>query len=148
MSEDLRVGHFAKLYAGAAGEDDVTAMTELDIVSEATVNTSAEVAERRTRASLYPKRRVVGLDVQISFTLAQEDGDTGFELVRDAALAGTPLALCALTAGRDVVGAEGPLADFVIESFERDEGATNPITYSVTANIADEIEEYVEITGS
>ncbi len=148
MSDNLRVGHFAALYAGVAGSDDVTAMTELSIASEVTVNTSAEVAERKTRASLYMKRRVVGLDLQISFTIAQEDGDTGFELVRDAALAGTAIALCALTAKRTVNGAEGPLADFIIESFERNESDTEAITYSVTANIADGIEEYVEIEVS
>ena len=144
---DLRVGQYAALYVSDAGAESVATMTEVEYVEDVNVGMGVEFAERRTRASMNPRRRPTGGDLEITFTLAQEDGDAQFEKIRDARLAHTAVSLCALTAKKDVSGAEGPLGDFFISGFSRSESRADAITYDVTAQVDGDF-SWVEISGS
>ena len=64
-----------------------------------------------------------------------------------AYLAGTPIALAPLSEARTVDGARGPLADFIIESWNRGEPIGDAITVDVTAQLSN-FTEYVTISVS
>ena len=62
-------------------------------------------------------------------------GDTGFEAVKTAYLAGTSIELAALDGGKSVSGSQGPKGSFSITAFSRKEALEEAITASVTAKL-------------
>lgn len=146
--ERMLVGQYSALYYAAAETAAVTSMTEVDIAQDVTISMSASEATQRTRESLYPRRKIVGLDLQLTFNLAQRPENTVYEAIRDAYLAGTPLAFAALSEVKTQDGAEGPLADFVITQFEQNQPLEDGLATAVTCMIDGAVTDYVEISIS
>ncbi|MEX2372795.1 MAG: recombinase family protein, partial [Dehalococcoidia bacterium] len=71
-------------------------------------------------------------------------GDAGFDAVKTAFLASGTIRLAVLTGDSAASGTEGPLGDFSITNFSRNEPLEEGVTVSVTAKLA-VFEEWVEV---
>ena len=143
----VKVGYAAKLYYGDAETASVTGMTEVPIIREATINHGRKLAEEQTRQSAYPRRASTGADISIDFQLSWQPSNATFQALETAFLAGTPIALAALSEDKATAGARGPLGDFILESWNRSEPIDGALVVDVTAQLSN-YTDYVEISES
>jgi len=136
MSETYQLGMNAKIYEGAEGAA-LEALTELDNVKDVTVTLEAGEADVSTRANSGWRATAATLrECTVEFEMLWKPGDEAFEDVKDAFLAGDLLRLAPLTGARDAAGSEGPVGDYAITGFTRNEPLEEGITVSVTAKLA------------
>ncbi len=144
MSQTFLLGMNAKIYQGAAGADLAT-VTEMSNVKDVTLNLEAGEADVTTRGNQGWRATVATLrECSVEFEMLWNPGDAGFEAIKTAFLSAGTLRLAVLTGEKATSGTEGPLGDFSITNFSRNEPLEEGVTVSVTAKLA-EFEEWVEV---
>ncbi|MFA5265153.1 MAG: phage tail tube protein [Opitutaceae bacterium] len=144
MSDQLFVlGMDAKIYEGPVGAG-LGSLTEMDNVRDVTLTMEAGEADVSTRGSggweaTAPTRK----KCDVEFEMLWKPGDECFEEIKDAFLNNGQVRLAVLTGDRSEGNSEGPMAEFSITSFTRNESQTEGVTVSVTAKIA----QFVEWVG-
>ena len=144
MSQTFLLGMNAKIYQGAAGADLAT-VTEMSNVKDVTLNLEAGEADVTTRGNQGWRATVATLrECSVEFEMLWNPGDAGFEAIKTAFLSAGTLRLAVLTGEKATSGTEGPLGDFSITNFTRNDPLEEGVTVSVTAKLA-EFEEWVEV---
>jgi hypothetical protein len=140
------LGMNAGLYFGAAGETDPSLMTEVTNAKDVTLSLEAGDADITTRANSGWRATAPTLrECTVEFQMVWKPGDAAFDAIKAAFLSAGTVALVALDQKRTVVGAQGPLGDFSITNFSRNEALEEAIVADVTAKLA-RFEEWHEVT--
>ena len=127
------IGGDAKLYYNVGGQDGA-GWLELLRVKDVNVNMGKGEAETTTRSSEGWDTLTSGFKTcEITFEIAWNPGDAGFEAVRDAYLENTVLGLCAM----DTAAGEGPKGDFEIFDFPLSQPLKEESSVSVGAKLTD-----------
>jgi len=141
------LGKDAKIYQGTAG-GELTALTEMSNVRDVKLNLEAGEADVTTRANGGWKATAATLrECSCEFDMIWKPGDTAFEAIRDAFLAGGQLELAALDGDKATAGTQGLKGTFSITGFSRNEPLEEAITVSVTAKLT-VFDEWVEVSGT
>jgi len=136
MSQEFLLGMNAKIYQGAAGGALAT-LTEMANVKDVTLNLEAGEADVTTRANQGWRATAPTLrECTAEFEMLWKPGDAGFDAVKTAFLSAGTIRLAVLTGDRTASGTEGPLGDFSISHFSRNEPLEEGVTVSVTAKLA------------
>jgi hypothetical protein len=136
MPQEFLLGMNAKIYQGAAGTD-LAALTEMGNVKDVTLNLEAGEADVTTRANQGWRATAPTLrECTAEFEMLWKPGDAGFEAIKTAFLTAGTIRLAVLTGGSTASGTEGPLGDFSITNFSRNEPLEEGVTVSVTAKLA------------
>ncbi len=144
MSQTFLLGMNAKIYQGAAG-GELTALSEMSNVKDVTLNLEAGEADVTTRGNQGWRATAPTLrECTVEFEMLWKPGDAGFEAIKTAFLSSGQLRLAVLTGASDASGTEGPLGDFSITNFSRNEPLEEGVTVSVTAKLA-EFDQWVEV---
>jgi len=140
MSQTFLLGMNAKIYQGAAGES-LQNLTEVDNV--VSLNLEAGEADVTTRGNSGWRATAPTLrECTAEFEMLWKPGDTTFQAIKTAFLTAGTLRLAVLTGAKSadgiepVTGSEGPLGDFSITNFSRNEPLEEGVTVSVTAKLA------------
>ena len=142
------LGMNAGLYQGAAGATDPSTMTEVDNVRDVTLNLEAGEADITTRGNSGWRATAPTLrECTVEFQMVWRPGDTVFDAIKSAFLAAGTVALAVLDQKVAVSGAQGPLGDFAITNFSRNESLEEAIVADVTAKLA-RFEEWHEVGGA
>jgi len=141
MSAAYVLGMNAGLYQGAAGNVAPATMTVVDNVKDVSINMEAGEADITTRANSGWRATAPTIrECTVEFQMLWKPGDTVFEAIKTAFLASTTVALAVLDQLVSVSGAQGPLGDFSITNFSRNEALEDGITVDVTAKLAKFVE--------
>lgn len=136
--EAYKLGMNAKVYykaSGASAPTDLTSMTELSNVTDVTLNHETGEADVTTRANNGWRATGATLkECTIEFEMIWKPSDAGFVAVKNAWINNTTIALAAITGNTS--GDEGPVGDFSITNFSRQEPLEEAIKVSVTAKLA------------
>ena len=136
MSQEFLLGMNAKIYQGAAGGALAT-LTEMANVKDVTLSLEAGEADVTTRANQGWRATAPTLrECTAEFEMLWKPGDAGFDAVKTAFLTSGTICLAVLTGDRSASGTEGPLGDFSITNFSRNEPLEEGVTVSVTAKLA------------
>lgn len=136
MSQEFLLGMNAKIYQGAAGAA-LEVLTEMANVRDVTLNLEAGEADVTTRANQGWRATAPTLrECTAEFEMLWKPGDAGFDAIKTAFLTSGAIRLAVLTGARDASGSEGPLGDFSITNFSRNEPLEEGVTVSVTAKLA------------
>jgi len=131
------LGMNAGLYQGDEGETDPTLMTEVDNVRDVTLTMEAGEADITTRGNAGWRATAPTLrECSVEFQMVWRPGDAVFEAIKTAFLSAGSVALAILDQKRTVTGAQGPLGDFSITNFSRNESLEEAIVADVTAKLA------------
>ena len=130
------LGKDAKIYQGAAG-GALGTLTEMSNVKDVTLTLEAGEADITTRANGGWRATAPTLrECTCEFEMVWKPGDSGFDAVKAAFLAGSLLELAVLDQARETVGAQGPKGSFSVTAFSRSEALEEAITVSVTVKLA------------
>ena len=138
---DFSLGMNAKLYQAASTADpstlDPATMTEMDNVTNVNLSMEANEANTTTRAnkgweSTSPTLRRATLEFEMVF----KTGDVQCQAIRSAYLSNGTVAFAALTGPHDESGNEGPIGNWSITNFTRNEDLEEAIKYNVTAKLS------------
>jgi len=142
MSQTFLLGMNAKIYQGTAGES-LQNLSEVDNVKDVSLNLEAGEADVTTRGNSGWRATAPTLrECTAEFEMLWKPGDTAFEAIKTAFLTAGTLRLAVLTGAKSadgidpVTGSEGPLGDFSITNFSRNEPLEEGVTVSVTAKLA------------
>jgi hypothetical protein len=139
------LGMNAGLYQGAAGETDPLLMTEVDNVRDVTLNMEAGEADVTTRGNSGWRATAPTLrECTVEFQMVWRPGDAVFDAIKAAFLSAGTVALAVLDQKRTITGAQGPLGDFAITNFSRNESLEEAIVADVTAKLS-KFEEWHEV---
>ena len=131
------LGMNAGLYQGAAGSTDPSLMTEVANVRDVTLSLEAGEADITTRGNSGWRATAPTLrECSVEFQMVWKPGDTVFEAIKSAFLTAATVALAVLDQKSSVSGAQGPLGDFSITNFSRNEALEEAIVADVTAKLA------------
>jgi len=148
MPQTYVLGMNAGLYQGAAEETDPALMTEVDNVRDVTLTMEAGEADITTRGNSGWRATAPTLrECSVEFQMVWRPGDAVFEAIKTAFLAAGTVALAILDQKRTVTGAQGPLGDFSITNFSRNESLEEAIVADVTAKLA-RYEEWHEVPAA
>jgi len=140
------LGMNAKVYQGAEGADLAT-VNEMSNVKDVALTLEAGEANATTRANKGWRATAATLrECTVEFDMLWKPGDTGFDAIKAAFLAGTLLELAALDQDKATIGAQGPKGSFSITLFSRNEPLEEGITVSVMAKLA-VFDEWVEVAA-
>lgn len=144
MSQEFLLGMNAKIYQGPAGTA-LASLTEMGNVKDVTLNLEAGEADVTTRANQGWRATAPTLrECTAEFEMLWKPGDAGFDAVKNAFLSAGTIRLAVLTGEKATSGTEGPLGDFSITNFSRNEPLEEGVTVSVTAKLA-VFAEWVEV---
>lgn len=147
MQTSFTMGKDAKIYQGTAG-GALAALTEMSNVKDVTLTLEAGEADVTTRGNSGWRATAPTLrECTAEFEMLWQPGDSGFDAIKTAFLAGTTLELAPLTHDRDNALAQGPKGSFSITSFTRNEPLEEGVTVSVTAKLA-VWDQWVEGSGA
>ena len=135
----------AGLYYGAKDVTSPSSMTEITNVRDVTLSLESADADITTRANSGWRNTISTLrECTVEFQLLWLPGDSAFETIRNAFLAGTEIALAVLDQKRTVQGSLGPVGNFAITKFSRNEGLEDAVTF--VSGVSDEriVELYSE----
>ena len=136
MSQEFLLGMNAKIYQGAAGGALAT-LTEMANVQDVTLSLEAGEADVTTRANQGWRATAPTLrECTAEFEMLWKPGDTVFEAIKTAFLTAGTVALAVLDQKVGITGAQGPLGDFSITNFSRNEALEEAIVADVTAKLA------------
>ena len=139
------LGMNAGLYQGAAETTDPASMTEVDNVRDVTLNMEAGEADITTRGNSGWRATAPTLrECTVEFQMVWRPGDTVFDAIKTAFLTAATVALAVLDQKVAVSGAQGPLGDFAITNFSRNESLEEAIVADVTAKLS-RFEEWHEV---
>ena len=145
MPQTYVLGMNAGLYQGDEGETDPALMTEVDNVRDVTLTLEAGEADITTRGNAGWRATAPTLrECSVEFQMVWRPGDAVFEAIKTAFLSAGSVALAILDQKRTVTGAQGPLGDFSITNFSRNEALEEAIVADVTAKLA-RYEEWHEV---
>jgi len=131
------LGMNAGLYQGAAGVTDPATMTEVDNVRDVTLNLEAGEADITTRGNSGWRATAPTLrECSVEFQMVWNPSDAVFTAIKNAFLGASTVALAILDQLRTVSGAQGPLGDFAITNFSRNEALEEAIVADVTAKLS------------
>ena len=131
------LGMNAGLYQGAAGSTSPSTMSEVDNVRDVTLSMEAGEADITTRGNNGWRATAPTLrECTVEFQMVWKPGDTVFEAIKTAFLTAGTVALAVLDQKVGITGAQGPLGDFSITNFSRNEPLEEGVTVSVTAKLA------------
>ena len=148
MPKTYVLGMNAGLYQGDAEETDPASMTEVDNVRDVTLTLEAGEADITTRGNSGWRATAPTLrECSVEFQMVWRPGDAVFEAIKTAFLAAGTVALAILDQKRTVTGAQGPLGDFSITNFSRNESLEEAIVADVTAKLA-RYEEWHEVPAA
>ncbi len=138
---DFLLGMNAKIYQGATAADastlDPATLSEMGNVKDVTLSLEAGEADVTTRANSGWRATAPTLrECSCEFEMVWKPGDTGFEAIKSAFLTAGTIALAVLTGAHDESGAEGPVGNWSITNFSRNEALEEAVTVSVTAKLA------------
>jgi hypothetical protein len=142
------LGMNAGLYQGTAGATDPGAMTKVDNVRDVTLQMEAGEADITTRGNGGWRATAPTIrECTVEFQMVWKPGDTVFDAIKTAFLSAGTVALAVLDQLASVSGAQGPLGDFSILNFTRNEALEEAIVADVTAKLA-RFEEWYEVGGA
>ena len=131
------LGMNAGLYQGTAGATDPATMTEVENVRHVPLSLEAGEADITTRGNSGWRATAPTLrECSVEFQMVWKPGDTVFEAIKNAFLTAATVALAVLDQKSSVSGAQGPLGDFSITNFSRNEALEEAIVADVTAKLA------------
>ncbi len=131
------LGMNAGLYQGAAGSTDPATMTEVANVRDVTLSLEAGEADITTRGNSGWRATAPTLrECSVEFQMVWKPGDAVFDAIKSAFLTAATVALAVLDQKSSVSGAQGPLGDFSITNFSRNEALEEAIVADVTAKLA------------
>ena len=131
------LGMNAGLYQGAAGATDPATMTEVENVRDVTLSLEAGEADITTRGNSGWRATAPTLrECSVEFQMVWKPGDAVFDAIKSAFLTAATVALAVLDQKSGVSGAQGPLGDFSITNFSRNEALEEAIVADVTAKLA------------
>ena len=132
----IKLGMEAKIYYDPAGVANGN-WTELGNVKDVTLNLETGEADVTTRANQGWRATAPTLrECTAEFEMLWQPGDAGFEAVKTAFLSAGTIALAILTGDKAASGTEGPIGDFSITNFSRNEALEEAIVADVTAKLA------------
>jgi len=139
------LGMNAGLYQGPAGATDPSTMSEVDNVRDVTLNLEAGEADITTRGNSGWRATAPTLrECTVEFQMVWRPGDAVFDAIKAAFLSAGTVALAVLDQKATISGAQGPLGDFSITNFSRNEALEEAIVADVTAKLA-RFEEWHEV---
>lgn len=142
------LGMNAGLYQGAAESTDPGAMTKVDNVRDVTLQMEAGEADITTRGNSGWRATAPTIrECTVEFQMVWKPGDAVFDAIKTAFLSAGTVALAVLDQLASVAGAQGPLGDFSITNFTRNESLEEAIVADVTAKLA-RFEEWHTVAGS
>jgi hypothetical protein len=131
------LGVDAGLYQGAAGSTTPSSMSGVDNVRDVTLSMEAGEADITTRGNSGWRATAPTLrECTVEFQMVWKPGDTVFEAIKTAFLTSGTVALAVLDQKVGISGAQGPLGDFSITNFSRNEALEEAIVADVTAKLA------------
>jgi hypothetical protein len=131
------LGMNAGLYQGAAGVTDPATMTLVDNVRDVTLSMEAGEADITTRGNNGWRATAPTLrECTVEFQMVWKPGDAVFDAIKTAFLTSGTVALAVLDQKVGISGAQGPLGDFSITNFSRNEALEEAIVADVTAKLA------------
>lgn len=141
MAKEFILGKDAKIYMAALVDPEappaIGALAEVDNVKDATLNMEAGEADITTRANGGWRATVSTLrECSCEFDMLWKPGDSGFDMVKAAFLAGSLLEMALLDQDRATSGAQGPKGAFSVTSFSRGEPLEEALTVSVAVKLA------------
>lgn len=140
------LGMNAGLYQGEAGTTNVANMSEVDNVRDVNLSLEAGEADVTTRGNSGWRATAPTLrECQVEFQMVWRPGDPVFDAIKSAFLTSGTVALAVLDQKRTIAGAQGPLGDFSILNFSRNESLEEAIVADVTAKLA-RFETWYEVT--
>lgn len=135
MSQSFLLGMNAKIYQDVAGT--ASPANEMANVKDVSLSLEAGEADVTTRANQGWRATAPTLrECTAEFEMLWQVGDAGFEAVKTAFLSAGTIALAILTGDKIASGTEGPIGDFSITNFSRNEPLEEGVTVSVTAKLA------------
>ncbi len=135
------LGMNAGLYQGVAGATTPGSMTEVDNVRDVTLSMEAGEADITTRGNSGWRATAPTLrECSVEFQMVWKPGDSVFDAIKSAFLSAETVALAVLDQKVAVSGAQGPLGDFSITNFSRNEALEEAIVADVTAKLAKFVE--------
>src|SRR5690554_3524738 len=144
MPQTFLLGMNAKIYQGPAGSAQGS-LTEMDNVKDVTLTLEAGEADVTTRGNQGWRATAPTLrECTAEFEMLWKPGDAGFDAIKTAFLSSGTIRLAVLTGASNASGTEGPLGDFAITNFSRNEPLEEGVTVSVTAKLA-VFEEWIEV---
>ena len=142
------LGMNAGLYQGDAGETDPDMMTKVDNVRDVTLQMEAGSADITTRGNSGWRATAPTIrECTVEFQMIWKPGDAVFDAIKTAFLTAGTVALAVLDQLATVSGAQGPLGDFSILNFTRNESLEEAIVADVTAKLA-QFEEWHVVAGA
>jgi hypothetical protein len=142
MSQEFLLGMNAKIYQGPTGTA-LASLDEMGNVKDVSLSLEAGEADVTTRANQGWRATAPTLrECTAEFEMLWKPGDAGFDAVKTAFLTAGTIRLAVLTGPRSAdgttpeTGTEGPLGDFSITNFSRNEPLEEGVTVSVTAKLA------------
>ena len=145
MSQTYVLGMNAGLYQGPAGTTTPSTMSEVDNVRDVTLSMEAGEADITTRGNGGWRATAPTLrQCNVEFQMVWRPGDSVFEAIKTAFLTAGTVALAVLDQKSSIAGAQGPLGDFSITAFSRNESLEEAIVADVTAKLA-RFEEWYEV---
>lgn len=137
MSTTFVLGMNAGLYQGTAGATSPTGMTEVANVRDVTLSLEAGEADITTRGNSGWRATAPTLrECSVEFQMVWKPSDGVFNAIKSAFLNSTLVSLAILDQKRDVTGAQGPIGDFAITNFSRNEALEEAIVADVTAKLS------------
>lgn len=138
---DFLLGMNAKIYQGAAVDDPTSlspsSMTEMGNVKDVTLSLEAGEADVTTRANSGWRATAPTLrECSCEFQMVWKPGDSCFEAIKTAFLTAGTVGLAVLTGDSSTSGSEGPVGNWSITNFSREEALEEAVTVSVTAKLA------------
>ncbi len=130
------LGMNAKAYQGAAGAA-LSALSEMSNVKDVSLNLEAGEADVTTRANNGWRANAATLrECAAEFEMLWKPGDLIFQAVKKAYLTSGTIRMAFLTGAIDGEDAEGPVGDFSIPKFSRNEPLEEGVSVPVTAKLA------------
>jgi len=134
---DYVLGMNAGLYQAAAGLTDPDAMTKVDNVRDVNLSLEAGEADITTRGNSGWRATAPTLrECTVEFQMVWQPTDPVFTAIKNAFLTAGTVALAILDQLRTVTGAQGPVGDFAITNFSRNEALEEAIVADVTAKLS------------
>ena len=140
---DFLLGMNAALYYGAAIEGDgptlPSTLTLVGNVKDVTLSMEAGESDVTTRGNSGWRATAPTLrEATLEFQMQWKPGDAAFTAIKNAYLTNATVALAALTEKHDATGsqAEGPVGNWSITNFSREEPLEEAIVVNVTAKLA------------
>lgn len=130
------LGMNAKIYEGPA-DTALGSLTEMSNVTDVALNLTAGEADITTRANSGWRGTAPTLrEATVEFEMVWKTDDACFQAIRNAYLANTTVALAVLTGDKNTSDSEGPLGNWSITNFSRNEPLEEAVKASVTAKLS------------